>query len=243
MKRYFLFFFILTSFLSFKGYSQISNKEVRAKINIEEIEGNVKITGVAENLTEIVQSMSYKLSVIKKNKNNNNQSNNAQEGLFTLDPNETKNLSTTQVNVGKEDEVIVLLLFYDSDKKLVGKDRIVIGEEEKKKDEVKIPVDGFELSGIISDDTKTKVGKDFYDFYYYSYNDKKINSKKIVTVSEELSFARNTKIIISIENNTVYEFLAKPDEEFLIMVAEDSVYATYVYLKNLEKQSEQITQY
>lgn len=243
MKRYFLHFFLLTMFFASKGYSQISNKEVKAKIDIEEIEGNIKITGIAENLTEIVQSLTYKLSVIKKNKISSNQSNNAQEGLFTLEPNETKNLSTTQVNIGKEDEVIVLLLFYDSDKKIVGKDRIVIGEEAKKKDEGIIPVDGFELSGIISDDTKTKAGKDFYDFYYYIYNDKKINSKKIVTVSEELSFARNTKIIISIDNNTVYEFLAKPDEEFLTMVAEDSVYATYVYLKNLEKQSEQITQY
>ncbi len=115
--------------------------------------------------------------------------------------------------------------------------------KKQKKDEGIVPADGFELSGIISDDTKTKVGKDFYDFYYYIYNDKKINSKKIVTVSEELSFARNTKIIISIDNNTVYEFLAKPDEEFLTMVAEDSVYATYVYLRNLEKQNEQITQY
>jgi len=242
MQRYFLHILIVMLFSS-KGYSQISNKEVRAKIAIEEIEGSIKITGVAENLTEIVQSLSYKLSVIKKNKVSNNQSNNAQEGLFTLEPNENKNLSTTQVNIGKQDEVIVLLLFYDSDKKLVGKDRIVFGEEAKKKDEGVVPADGFELSGIISDDTKTKVGKDFYDFYYYIYNDKKINSKKIVTVSEELSFARNTKIIISIENNTVYEFLAKPDEEFLTMVAEDSVYATYVYLKNLEKQNEQITQY
>lgn len=235
---HFFFFLLFTS----ASYSQISNKEVRAKIHTEEIEGNIKITGTAENLTDIVQSLSYKLSVIKKNKKSNNQSNNAQEGLFTLEPSETKNLSTTQVNVGAEDEVIVLLLFYDSDKKLIGKDRIVIGDE-KKKDEGVIPVDGFELSGIISDDTKTKVGKDFYDFYYYMYNDKKINSKKIVTVSEELSFARNTKIIISIDSNVIYEFLAKPDEEFLTYMAEDSVNATYVYLKNLEKQSLYITQY
>jgi hypothetical protein len=234
-------FFFLLLFTS-ASYSQISNKEVRAKIHMEEIEGNIKITGTAENLTDIVQSLSYKLSVIKKNKKSNNQSNNAQEGLFNLEPSETKNLSTTQVNLTKDDEVIVLLLFYDSDKKLVGKDRIVIGDE-KKKDEAMIPVDGFELSGIISDDTKTKVGKDFYDFYYYVYNDKKINSKKIVTVSEELSFARNTKIIISIDNNVIYEFLARPDEEFLTLVADDSVNATYVYLKNLEKQSQYITQY
>ncbi len=48
------------------SYSQISNTEVKAKINLEEIEGNIKITGTAENLTDIVQSLSYKLSVIKK---------------------------------------------------------------------------------------------------------------------------------------------------------------------------------
>ncbi len=242
MHKYFQYGFFILLLSTSISYSQISNTEVKAKISLEEIEGNIKITGTAENLTDIVQSLSYKLSVIKKNKKSNNQSNNAQEGLFNLEPSETKNLSTTQVNLTKDDEVIVLLLFYDSDKKLVGKDRIVIGDE-KKKDEGMIPVDGFELSGIISDDTKTKVGKDFYDFYYYAYNDKKINSKKIVTVSEELSFARNTKIIISIDNNVIYEFLARPDEEFLTLVAEDSVNATYVYLKNLEKQSQYITQY
>jgi hypothetical protein len=59
--------------------------------------------------------MSYTLSVIKKNQSNNNTSNNAQEGFFSLNANENKNLSTTQINLGK-DEVIVLLLFYDEKK-------------------------------------------------------------------------------------------------------------------------------
>ncbi|WP_262487895.1 curli production assembly/transport protein CsgE [Flavobacterium frigoris] len=95
----------------------------------------------------------------------------------------------------------------------------------------------------MTDETKTKMGKDFYDLYYYRYNDNKINARKIVTISEEFSFARNTKIIISIDNEVIYEFLAKPDEEFLKNVADESVYATYLYLKNLEKQSKYFTQY
>ncbi|NBL65246.1 hypothetical protein GV828_08565 [Flavobacterium sp. NST-5] len=99
------------------------------------------------------------------------------------------------------------------------------------------------LSGIVSDDTKTKIGKDFYDMYYYMYNDKKVNSKKIVTVSEELSFARTTKLIITVENNIVLEFIAKPDEEFLKYMAQESINATINQLKKLEKQSKQITQY
>lgn len=132
MKSYLPYSIIIFLLFCQVSYCQLSNTEVKAKIVLEEIEGNIKITGTAENLTEIVQSLTYKLSVIKKNKISNNQSNNAQEGLFTLEPSETKNLSTTQVNIGKEDEIIVLLLFYDKDKKLIGKDRIAIGEEKKK---------------------------------------------------------------------------------------------------------------
>lgn len=120
---------LLVSSLS---YSQLSNTVVKAKIQIEEIEGSIKVTGTAENLSEIVQSLSYKLSVIKKNNINNNQSNNAQEGLFSLQPSENKNLSTTQINLGKDDEVIVLLLFYNENKELIGKDRVVLGDEKKK---------------------------------------------------------------------------------------------------------------
>lgn len=247
MKHYPKYCLLFTLFFyASASYCQLSNKDVKAKILVEQVEGNVKITGTAENLTDIIQSLNYKLSVIKKNKNTNNQSNNAQEGLFTLEPSEKQNLSTTQVNVGKDDQVIILLLFYNEAKQLVGKDRVVVGEdgdEKKKVAQETVPIDGIELVGIVTNDTKTKVGKDFYDLYYYEYRDKNINAKKIITVSEELSFARNTKIIISIDNVSIYEFLARPDEEFLYLVAQESVNATYAHLVNLERQSKYITQY
>ena len=64
------------------SYSQTTNTVVKAKIEIEQTENNFKVTGTAENLTEIVQSLSYKLSVIKNNNINNNHSDNIQEGFF-----------------------------------------------------------------------------------------------------------------------------------------------------------------
>jgi len=64
-----------------------------------------------------------------------------------------------------------------------------------------------------------------------------------VSISEELSFARNTKLIISIDNETIYEFMAKPDEEYINNMVEKSAYETYLYLKNLEKQNKYFTQY
>jgi len=124
--------FFIFLFSTIVSYSQTTNTVVKAVIHMEKIEGSIKINGTAENLSTIVQSLSYKLSVIKKTKKGSNQSNTAQEGLFTLAPSETKNLSSTQVNLSSEDEVIVLLLFYDEKLQLIGKDRLVLGDEKKK---------------------------------------------------------------------------------------------------------------
>lgn len=234
--------FVFLGLINFSVKAQTSDVEVKAKIILEEVEGNIKITGTAENLTDIIQSMTYKLSVIKKNIKTENRSTNAQEGVFTLEANENKNLSTTQINKSDEDEIIVLLLFYDENNQIVSKDRVVIGDE-KKKDKVIILDDGFEMTGIVTDETKTKMGKDFYDSFYYLYRDYNLNARQIVKINEELSFGRNTKIIIMVENEVVFEFLARPDEEFLMAMAKSAIYETYQYLKKIENEKKYITQY
>lgn len=125
--------FVLLYVLSFDlSYSQVIQNEVKAKIEVKNIEGNTVLTGTAENSSEILKSASYKLTVIKKNNVSHNESNNSQEGMFTLNPGEFKKLSTTQINVEKGDEVIVMLVFFDENKQIIGKDRIVLGDQKKK---------------------------------------------------------------------------------------------------------------
>jgi len=99
------------------------------------------------------------------------------------------------------------------------------------------------MTGIISDETKTKLGKDFYDYFYTSYNKIKINSAKIIAIEEELTFARTTKIAVKIDNEIINEFISKPDDEFLVAMAEDSANKVFEYLKRLEKQAKSINQY
>jgi hypothetical protein len=133
MKRlFFNFSFYIFLFLGCTSYSQTTNTVVKAKIVIDKTETNIKIIGTAENLSDGLQSLSYKLSVIKKNTVNDNQSNNVQEGIFSLNPSENKNLSTTEINLGNTDEVIVLLLFYNENKQLIGKDRVVLNAQKKR---------------------------------------------------------------------------------------------------------------
>lgn len=128
IKRHIIFLLLLFSAII---YGQVPQDKIKAKLEVVKIEGNVKITGTAENLTEVIRSAAYRMSVIKNNSKSNNQSNNDQVGVFTLQPNELQKLSTSQINLSEDDEVIILLLFYDEDKNIIAKDRVVLGEKKK----------------------------------------------------------------------------------------------------------------
>lgn len=125
---------LICSILPLISLSQTMNKEVKAKIDVSYSEDLILIKGTAENLTDVYKSISYKLSVIKNG--GKNQSNNSQSGRKTIESNKIEELSKTQINSSKEDEITLLLLIYDEKENIIGKDRIVIGEkkvEEKKK--------------------------------------------------------------------------------------------------------------
>lgn len=222
------------------AYTQFINRDFEAKIEIKEFEEMVAITGTVENLTDVYENLYFKLSVIK-NGNSNNNSNNSQEGRFTIKPNEKKTLSKTQINVDYNDKTIVLLLIYNEEDVLVGKDRVELQNlaqnEEPNNDS------GIEISGLISDETKTKIGKDFYEFYYKFYNEASINGTEIVTIEEELNFGRTTKIKVYVSNVLISEFMTFPDEEFLMYKAEESVLKTKNYFKKLKFNKRYVTQY
>lgn len=126
--NFFLFFFISLNGIN----AQVVQDEIKAKIEIKDVEGNTIITGTAENTLDILKSATYKLTVIKKNSSNNNQTNNAQEGMVTLNPGEFKKLSSTQINIENGDDIIVMLVFFDENKQIISKDRVVLGEQKKK---------------------------------------------------------------------------------------------------------------
>lgn len=223
--------------------SQTVYKEVKAKIEVEEIENILSITGTAENLKAVYKNISFKLSVFKKNKLNDNKSSNMQDGRMTLEPINKVILSKTQINRGKDDQIIVLLLIYDENNVIIGKDRVVFGQEEEPKVSVLKPNDGLEMIGIVSNETKTKLGNDFYDFFYSEFSKLKINSNKIIYVQEELTFGRTTKIIVNIDGEIIEEFIARPEEDFLKYMSQTASSKVFKYFKNIEKQNKSIMQY
>ncbi|TDP01510.1 CsgE family curli-type amyloid fiber assembly protein [Flavobacterium sp. 245] len=244
MKRYLnIIVAVFLLFFSENGFSQAVYKEVKAKIEVKEIENMLFITGTVENLKSEFKNISYKLSVFKKNKSNSNKSTNAQDGRATLEPLQRIELSKTQVNYTKQDEVIVMLLIYDESNAIIGKDRIVFNEETESDEGKSVPVDGIEMVGIVANDTKTKLGNDFYDMFYAQYSKLKVHTIKIVTVQEELTFGRTTKITILVDSDIIEEFISRPEEDFLKYMAESAASKLFKYFKNQEKQNKMITQY
>ncbi len=121
---------ILSCFIfSVISFSQEMNTKVKAKIEISSTEELLIITATAENLTDAYQSISYKLSVIKKADSNSNNSTNSQSGRETIAPNALKNLSKTQLNSVKNQEITLLLLIFDEKENIIGKDKILIGKK------------------------------------------------------------------------------------------------------------------
>jgi hypothetical protein len=224
--------------------SQELNKELKVKINVDEIENTMTVVGTVENLKSEYKSISFKLSVLKKNKSNTNKSNNAQSGRVTLEPLQKVSLSRTQINTYKGDQIHITLLIYDENEKVIGKDEFIKGVKKSDPNLGSLQSnDGLEMKGIITNDTKTKLGNDFYDFFFKEINKLKANSSKIIVIQEELTFGRTTKIIVKVEEEIIEEFIARPEEEYLEYMAKYTASKVFKYFAKIERQEESIFQY
>jgi hypothetical protein len=234
---------LLLLFFTQLNFSQVVYKEVKAKIEVEKVENILFIKGTVENLKSEFKSISFKLTVFKKNKINSNNSKNSQDGRIILDPQQKVILSKIQINESKDDQIIILLIINDENNVIIGKDRIEMGVDDESKVGHTKPNDGLEMIGILSNDTKTKLGNDFYELFYKEYTKLKIKSSKIVTVQEELTFGRTTKIMVSVDGEVVNEFVSRPDEDYMKYMAEYVSNEVFKYFKNLEKQNKSIMRF
>jgi hypothetical protein len=247
-----------TLFFTVCGFSQTYNTQVEAKIELETIAGFIEIKGTAFNKTELNQSLRYVLSVIKNDPRYSNRSKNDQSGRFVLGPGQKMNLSRTTINANDKDRIIILLLVYNFNDELLGKDRIVINGNEsdiiaanKKNYNSRLVSpdakyekdDGVVFRGIVIEDTKTKSGRDFYSMFSSSYIQKNINGHKIVTIKEALAIANNTKIQVFVDNTMVMEFLVRPHTEFLKTMMNEAIRRVSITLNKLEQEKNIVKRY
>jgi len=215
-------------FLSVFVYGQ-EDKKVTAKIESSFVENQINLKAVVTNSTTIYKELNYLLISIKKG-NGGNLSNNKQSGKFSINPNEVKILSEINVNLDKKDALKAFLYIKDEESQiLIAKDSLELNSDLFKKKVAKIEEEVFyELKGLTIDETKSKVGKDFYDLFYIQYSQLPDKGNSAITITELPVRGTSGQINIEIEDKVVYSFITNPAEDYL----KEQLVATLKYIKD-----------
>ncbi|MEL6811575.1 MAG: CsgE family curli-type amyloid fiber assembly protein [Bacteroidota bacterium] len=245
-------------FFSTWCHAQIYNTDVGAEIDLEFNGEFFIVTAFAHNKTDSDKSVRYELSLFRNDSIGNNISKDQKEGLFVIKPDRKEVIDKGNVVVGKEARTILLLLLYDTNNKIIGKDRIVLNEidldalENKRiisqnntisEDKNFSGADGLVLKGIVVENTKTKPGRDFYRGYAQKYDFDKIRGEKVVTVTEVLAVGSNTKIQLEVEGEIIYQFFVNPRADYIDLVIGEAIVFTKRYFDGLRKNRNLVKKY
>lgn len=232
--------FILLFFLSLVFFVKAQeNKyfEVKAKIEIKNIEGIVNVSGLANNLSKIHFSLTYNMLTLKKG-SSGNVSTARQSGKFTLLPNEKKIISETSVNLEPQD-ALKIYLFVNDEKtgKLISKDSIEINNSKQavSYETKNIKEDDIQIIGLTIDETKTKIGEMFYSKLFNFMQLNSINFNFLVRILELPTFNnRSTQLQIFAQDTNLLTFNVMPDEEYIDSIVKETINALSAYQKQKE---------
>ncbi|WP_415375458.1 CsgE family curli-type amyloid fiber assembly protein [Patiriisocius sp. Uisw_017] len=203
-------------------YNTIVSSEIQVNENTEFI----SLAGKATNISEVNQDLRFVFSVITKNPEGTVLSNKKEEDKFSLDSFKSINHSETTINKSETNQVIVLSLVYNSDDVLLGKARWVFNDDNtpapiviEKADFQEIIYDTDFLKGLVTEDTRTKAGRDFYRIFYSKYDLSGINDPEIISVKEFFGGRRSTRIEVKLGNTLVSSFFLQPKEDYLKQMA------------------------
>jgi len=223
---------------------QITNQQVLAKINTEEVNDVINIKSTATNKEGDIKSLRYVLYIIKTNLQTSQSNREEKTNRFILNAYQSKDLEVTSINKNIKDKITALLLIYNEDNKLIGKDRLVVINDNEAKKEVKKVIgsqqvnDGISITGIVTDNTKTKSGRDFYREFFSVYTLRQINAKQIINIEEKLSLGRNTNIVISADGKVIHQFPARRNTDFIKQMTQVTIEQLNRHIQSIERQKQ-----
>lgn len=205
------------------------NESLIGKINLFEKDNMLTIMAQVENIEPFfMENLSYNMVALKKSASGN-YSNNKQSGEFSLMANEKKSLSEIKLNLN-EDEELKIYLFIKQNNVLVSKDSLfLLPKNNMNYEEEVVKEESFVLKGIVVESVITKIGKDFYDYFYQDYLTSGSKYPFIIYINEKPYFGRSSVITIEVDDRTIFEFMTQPDEEFLKSAVKTALQYIYQY--------------
>jgi curli production assembly/transport component CsgE len=93
----------------------------------------------------------------------------------------------------------------------------------------------IEIDGLLFDETKTKSGKDFYDYFYRGWVAPRNAKNYSVFITEKPYRLTTTQIEIKINETLVFQSFMQPRGDYVEMLASQAVAQTQMYLQNYEE--------
>lgn len=215
MRNLFFYIFLFCVFFSVDTLQSQLSEYVKGRINLVEVDNLILIKAHVENEELLFKTdLFYNLVALKKS-SSGNYSNNKQSGEFSLAPQESKNVSEIRISIEKEEQIQVYL-FIKHKEVLVSRDSVlIIPQQERQIEKEVIKEEEFVLRGIVIDEVITKMGKDFHDYFYQGYRASGVQHPFIIVLKEKPYFGRSSIVTVEVEDRKIFEFMTKPDEEFL----------------------------
>jgi len=96
------------------------------------------------------------------------------------------------------------------------------------------PLD-LEIGEMIFDETITKVGRDFYELFFNSWNNPTEIKDFSMTISEKPMPGIGTQITVTIDDREILKQFVRPNQEMIEMLAEYTVSLASQYLLNYQE--------
>jgi hypothetical protein len=90
----------------------------------------------------------------------------------------------------------------------------------------------MEIDGMVLDETRSKVGRDFYDVFYSSWQSPENASNFSIRIAEQPSPSLGTIIYVEVNDTETFRMRLQPRYDFIQQAGRYAVSQTYSYLQN-----------
>ena len=224
---------------------QTTEQPWKAWIEMNQDGENARITGQFRNDGTEKLNLSYKLTVEREAKSG--RSTNHQQSDFEATPGTTTLLSEVNINVSKENYYRISLEVFKGKEK-IAVDSLINGTQTNKV----IPLskhakdEDLELDGLIINETRSKIGRDFYDVFYRSWLAPKEARDFVIRIRELPARGRIARISIEVNNEEVTQRVLQPRPEIIrsqaryaIRIVQQRLIARSAINKEIENEDQQ----
>ncbi|GJM35774.1 MAG: hypothetical protein DHS20C18_47750 [Saprospiraceae bacterium] len=182
----------------------------------------VSVQAVCQNKGEEPRSLIYEITILKRD-SRGNVSNNKQGGEFSIDPNGEEVLSTQKMNFDPNGLLTARLKIFSGSKMVAdafytnGNVEQTPPKKEENPDQGQNEVDPLLDGGLIIDETRTRMGREFYDQFFNNWQTQAPPGigDYFIRIEEVPFRGLNTEIKVFLDDNTVFKQILQPRSNYV----------------------------